>query len=118
MSVFLDSNFFISIANKKDKYHQQALQLSTSIKEKAFGEIFTCTYVVDETLTNISTKQGHELAVGMGKIILDSEITVLDVDLDTFDQAWKLFQEKNGLSFTDCTIARKLPLVGVILLNT
>lgn len=106
MSVFLDSNFFISIANKKDKYHQQALQLSASIKEKAFGDIFTSTYVVDETLTNISSKQGHELAVGMGKIILDSEITVLDVDRGTFDQAWILFQEKNGLSFTDCTIVK------------
>lgn len=108
MSVFLDSSFFISLANKKDGNHRSAMQLSELIKEKNFGDIFTSTYVVDETLTNVLSRQGHEFAVSFGKILLDSEITILDVERDVFDEAWKLFQEKGGLSFTDCTIIKTI----------
>lgn len=39
----------------------------------------------------------------MGEKILNSEITVLEVPKNIFETAWKIFKERKGMSFTDCT---------------
>ncbi|MDO8634237.1 MAG: PIN domain-containing protein [archaeon] len=103
MSILLDSSFTIAFANQKDKYHENALGLSELIKSKEFGEVFTSTYVFDETITYILARHGHSKAVEIGKMLLNSEITVLRVSENVFAQAWELFQSRQNLSFTDCT---------------
>src|SRR3989338_8185433 len=103
MSILLDSSFIIASANQKDQYHENALGLSELIKSREFGEVFTSTYVFDETITYILAKHGHSKAVEIGKILLSSEITVLEISENVFAQAWELFQSRKNLSFTDCT---------------
>lgn len=106
MSVFLDSSYLIAITNERDIYHEHALRISDVIKVREFGEIFISTYVFDETVTYILGKQGHSKAVETGKLLLDSGISVLNVNEDLFNEAWELFKERKNISFTDCTIVK------------
>ncbi len=103
MSVFLDTSYFVAYANSRDSSHDKAIDLAEQLKGLNFGQKFTSTYIADEAITYALAKEGHDKAVSMGEDLLNSDITLLDVSRTIFDEAWKLFRQRKGLSFTDCT---------------
>lgn len=73
------------------------------------GPAYTTDYVFDEAVTValVRTKRS-DVAVALGKLILGQDtpsfIEILNVDEETFSNAWTLFKRysERGLSFTDC----------------
>lgn len=104
MSVFIDSSFFIAYHNLKDKNHETALNLAGRIFSGEFGAVFTSDYVFDETITFTFVKLNARHARTLGEYILNSEIEMLFADKQAFDSAWKIFNEKASISFTDASI--------------
>lgn len=107
LAVFIDTGVFIALRNADDKFHDRSIDLMKQALKGGLGRIFTSDYVVDEavTIALVRTKR-HDLAVDLGKYILDSpRITKIHVDEDAFNNAWEKFKalKDKHLSFTDCT---------------
>lgn len=115
-SVFLDTSFFVALANKSDRDHERMLQLSDKVRKGEFGQPYTSDCVFDESVTTAFVRTGRiDKAIQVGRMILGyKEENVLPlsrlllVDENAFDKAWKNFcSEKfnnKTLSFTDHTI--------------
>lgn len=106
MTVFIDSSVFVAYGNMDDLHHNKSKKIIEDIASKKYGEIFTSDYVFDESVTValVRTKD-LDKAVKLGKLILESEITLLIVDDIIFKEAWRLFERDNRqkMSFTDLT---------------
>ncbi len=105
MSVFLDTGYLVAFHNEDDNQHSKAIELALHMKKGELGTLFTSYYVLDEALTLSLSRFGHNRAVELGEIIIDSEVNILEVSKPEFGNAWKLFRERKNLSFTDCTTA-------------
>jgi predicted nucleic acid-binding protein len=117
-SVFIDSNIFISFANKRDRDHLRSKELMNKVRKSDFGRPYSSDYVFDEAVTTalVRTKR-LDLALKVGKIILGSKnesipptVRLIRVDERIFLEAWSLFNAGRfeGLSFTDHTILAQL----------
>ena len=107
MAVFVDTGIFVALRNADDDFHARSKELMKRALQGEFGRLYTSDYVVDEAITTalVRTKR-HELAVDLGKYILESRrITKVWVGEDVFDEAWLKFGllKDKPLSFTDCT---------------
>ena len=68
--------------------------------------IYVTDYVFDETLTLITAKVNHALAVACGEWLLSTPvIRLIRIEPDLWDDAWALFRryDDKEFSFTDCT---------------
>lgn len=57
-------------------------------------------------------KTSLEKAMEVGEFLLNSDIEMLKVNDDIFNEAWEIFK-KTRMSFTDCTIAAMVKLFGI-----
>jgi len=115
---FIDTNMFVSVANKKDQDHKRAVQLFDRIRKGEFGQPYTSDYVFDEALTvTLMRTRRLESAVNVGKLILGSKreaipalARLIRVDERIFSESWRVFQsgKLKGLSFTDHTILSQI----------
>lgn len=108
--IFIDSNFFIALANPKDSLHQKAVSVS-DILQKNSSPLCISNYIFLETVTVISQRVGREEAISRGKQLLDESFSMIQVDLGLQNAAWEIFCEtpKKNTSFVDCsTIAAML----------
>ena len=116
--IFIDTNIFVALANKKDRDHQTSVRLADRLRKGEFGQPYTSDYVFDETVTTalVRTKR-QDAAVKAGKLILGSKdesipplARLVRVDERTFGEAWA--SVKSGrfarLSFTDHTILAQM----------
>ena len=107
MAVFVDTGVFVALRNADDEHHLRSVELMMRALKGEFGQIFTSDYVVDEAVTTALVRtRKHDLAVDLGKYILESpRIVRLRVDEDCFSVAWEKFLafSDKPLSFTDCT---------------
>lgn len=113
MSVFLDTAYLVAFHNEDDNRHSEAVELAGYMKKGELGNLFTSYYVIDEALTLSLSRFGHKMAVELGEAILNSEITILEVPKNVFEEAWLLFKERNNLSFTDCTAVKLMNQKGI-----
>jgi len=80
--------------------------------------LFTNDYVLDETLTLMRARLGHDKAVEFGRWVLQSPLVkIIHIDEETWQAAWEIFvkHKDKDFSFTDCTsfaIMRKLGLIN------
>src|SRR4030042_622699 len=107
MAIFIDTSIFVALRNADDELHMRSKELMRRALKSEFGRAYTSDYVVDETITTalVRTKR-HSLAIDVGKYIIESpRIIKLQVDKDSFENAWKKFKTfmDKPLSFTDCT---------------
>jgi len=110
----LDTNLFVSLANKKDQDHKRAVQVFERIRKGEFGQPYTSDYIFDEALTVTLIRTGRvDSAVKVGKLILGSReeaipalARLIRVDERIFSESWRVFQsgKLKELSFTDHTI--------------
>ncbi len=115
--VFIDSSFFIARFNKRDKFHKEAIEFISKVREGRFQFAFaTSDYVFDETITTIlyQTKR-HDVAEKCGETILKSRtLTMAYIDETLLRDAWQLFKERADKlwSFTDCTSFTFMEKIG------
>lgn len=103
-SILIDANYWIALANPRDKHHKRSVSLAEEIAHQDYGKKITSDYVFDEAVTVAQRKASHDQALEIGNLILNSEVVLVRIDSHLFDAAWKLFNfQKKDLSFTDCT---------------
>ncbi|MDH2899466.1 MAG: PIN domain-containing protein [archaeon] len=124
-SIFLDTGFFIALANESDRDHEQVQSLSDKVRKGKFGQPYTSDYVFDESLTATLVRTGRiDKAVLVGRIILGYEgenmlplARLLIVDESVFNRAWENFSSQKyknkRLSFTDHTILVQMKDLGI-----
>jgi len=115
--VFIDTSFFISRFNKKDKFHQEAMEFLNKVREGRVQFVFvTSDYVFDETITTILCQtRRHDVAEKCGETILKSRtLAIAYVDETLLRDAWHLFKERTDKlwSFTDCTSFTFMEKIG------
>ena len=119
MRIFIDTGAWYALFNNLDIHHSRA----SAFVQKLIGQkarLFTSDYVIDETLTLIRARLGHEKAVEFGRWVLQSPLVkVINVDEKIWQAAWDVFvrYDDKDFSFTDCTsfaIMRHLGLINAL----
>jgi predicted nucleic acid-binding protein len=116
ISVFIDSNVFVAFVNTRDAHHERARKIMQDILSARYGRAVTSDYVFDECMTATLMKtKDLESAVKLGRYMLDSEIGIMKLDGTMIRRAWKIFSEDNKerISFTDCTIRACMEMLGI-----
>ena len=117
MRAFVDTGAWYALFNDLDIYHPRA----SAFMQKLIGQkawLFASDYVIDETLTLIRARLGHEKAVEFGRWVLQSPLVrMINVDEKIWQAAWDVFvrYDDKEFSFTDCTsfaIMRQLGLLN------
>ncbi len=101
---FLDTSYILSLEIKNDSAHQQVLQ---NWADLAMFSTFlvTTTYVFDEVVTFLNSRNLHYKAVEVGNRLLESkDIELLEIERTLFNQGWQYFQKHKDKSYslTDC----------------
>ena len=103
--IFVDSNGWIALNNKRDQLHGLAVEINKKYLEKG-SNYLTTNFVLDESYTGLLTKVGHFAAVDFGERIRKSKIVkIIHITEEIEEKAWatfKKFKDKD-FSFTDCT---------------
>lgn len=107
MTVFVDTGIFVALRNADDEHHERSEGLMRRALKGEFGSIYTSDYVIDEAVTTaLSRTRRHDLAVDIGKYIIESpRITRLRVAKEAFEATWETFKtlKDHPMSFTDCS---------------
>src|SRR3989338_4494526 len=101
MVLFIDSSVFVAYANSSDVHHESAVKIMEKLQEGSLGEAVTSDYIFDEVVSVMMRKISKKESILFGQHILNSEILLLPIDSVLFEEAWKLFQKEDLLSFTD-----------------
>jgi len=117
VKIFLDTSALIAYYNVDDLYHAEASKTMERIRrgEIPLTRFYTTDYILDETLTFIECVLSmHELAVEVGEALQASPFTtIIRIDEETFREAWSVFKESRGYSFTDCTSFTVMKKYGI-----
>jgi predicted nucleic acid-binding protein len=108
-NIFLDTSFLFAWLNQEDKFHDQAMNLIQSCKDKHVCFCLT-DYIIDEILTLVLIKTSKKKAVEIAEEIMESchhdpSVRLIYIQEPLFAEAMKIFcefKDKNW-SFTDCT---------------
>ncbi len=113
MAIFLDTGFFIGLVNPKDTHYKRSAELLNLLKTGKYGQIFTSTYILAETLTlvgvrtrnnSIAFKEVDDFFKGDKKIarILRPDDQIENDTLKLFLKVNKQSKTKT-VSFVDCS---------------
>lgn len=117
--VFVDTNGWIALSNKRDQLHQAAIATNRTLL-RAGVRYVTSNFVLDETYTGLLGKGGHAIAVSFGEGVRRANtIQVVHVNEELEEEAWNLFKRYSDkeFSFTDCTsfiIMRQLKVIEAL----
>jgi predicted nucleic acid-binding protein len=124
-NVFLDTSFFVALANTSDRDHERMKALSDRVRSGEFGQPYTSDYVLDESVTTAFVRTAQiDRAIEVGRIILGNKAKeippiakLIYVEQSTFNEAWDNFSslkfEEKKLSFTDHTILVQMKDLGI-----
>ena len=103
---FVDTGAFYAGKDTSDQHYDQANIFMEKVRRSAYSDLITSNFIIDETITLIRMKLGHNAAVKFGRQIRESSIvSVINVNENIEDKAWKIFEKYSDkdFSFTDCT---------------
>jgi uncharacterized protein len=103
-TVFLDTGFVLALELVDDQHHEAALKHWQSLM-KMPPELVTTSYVFDEIVTFLSSRNRHDKAVEVGnRLLRSSSIQFIQVSEAIFFEGWQYFQqhEDKSYSLTDC----------------
>ena len=103
---FVDTSAFYAAKDPSDQHHAQAVAFMESVRRNLSLRLVTSNFILDETLTLVRMKLGHETAVRFGHQIRESRIVeVIHITEALEERAWQIFQKYSDkkYSFTDCT---------------
>ncbi|QTA87916.1 type II toxin-antitoxin system VapC family toxin [Desulfonema magnum] len=115
MQYFTDTGAWIVLADKKDRYHQNAKEAYNVILSRNIS-LVTTDYIFDETVTWLRYKIGHTIATDWGQKLLSSRMVEIVQIYDTYLRpAWNIFQKYSDqkFSFTDCTSFAVMKALGL-----
>lgn len=101
---FVDSSYWIALELKDDQNHHRAQSHWNSLDLNS-TQLVTTTYVLDEAVTFLNSRNVHGNAVALGdNILLSPRIELIHVDEDLFFEGWKSFKtyKDKRFSLTDC----------------
>jgi uncharacterized protein len=98
----IDSDAFVGLLYEKDAHHKRATELFEEL-EKQKMILVTTNYIVAETATVLSNRQGQALARAFLKAV--KRIPMIHINEDLHQQSLALFekQTKRGTSVVDCS---------------
>ncbi len=103
--MFIDSGVWIAAKKKNDEWHAEASKIVENIIEKKIKVKIT-DYILLEVLNFLERKSDHQTAIEAGRALLNSEnVTIINIDDIFIREGFKLFEQYDGLSFTDATLA-------------
>jgi len=103
---FVDTSAFYAAKDPSDQHHAQAVAFMERVRKNLSLRFVTSNFIVDETLTLVRMKLGHETAVRFGHQIRESRIVeVIHITEALEERAWQIFLKYSDkkYSFTDCT---------------
>lgn len=103
--LFVDTSGWCAIYHRGDVNHIPARACWEEISQKV-GLIYTTDYVLDETLTLLRVRVGHNPAVEFGQVVLASKVVkTVSITRELWQKAWEMFKryDDKEFSFTDCT---------------
>jgi len=89
--IFADSSYFIAISDRKDQWHERAIELSG----KAHSEIVVTDLILSESVTAVGARGGGKAGMALYEHISDN-CDVVFVTKDTFDKAMHIFLKYDG----------------------
>ena len=104
MNLFVDTSAFISLSDKSDNFHLQAIEFVKSFKPNF--RLYTTNFILDETITHLRIHANHLLACCFRENIIRSPIYHIQyITSEIEEEAYNLFKKYHDkqLSFTDCT---------------
>jgi predicted nucleic acid-binding protein len=106
---FIDTSFFVAIANPKDKYYKQATRQLKKIAKEDDNILTTSDYVVDEFLHIVMRIEGMEEAIKWSKEIIDNKFcNIMYCNKSIFTEALLIFRkernERKPMTITDCVV--------------
>lgn len=103
--MFVDSGVWIAAKKKNDEWHEKAAKIVQELIDKNI-KIRIIDYVLLEVLNFLERKSDHKTAVEAGKALLTSEnVAIINIDDIFIREGFKIFEQYEGLSLTDATLA-------------
>jgi len=113
MAIFLDTGFFLGLVYPSDHYYNRSEELLRILKTGKYGQIFTSTYIIAETLTLVAVRSKNNSIVlkEMDEFFKgDKQIAkILRPDEQIESESLKLLlkvntnPKKKTVSFVDCS---------------
>lgn len=103
--VFVDTSAWVACFAPRDQHHAAALSIWRQLAS-AQRRLVTSDYVVDETLTLMRLRAGHEAAERAGDALFSTALVqLIYVGEEGVHEGWALFKQlsRPGVSFTDAT---------------
>ena len=103
---FADTSYWLALELNDDQNHETALAHWLSLVETTFA-VVTTSYVFDETITYLNSRNHHEKAVEVGEnLLLSPTIELVHIDENLFFEGWTMFQkyQDKRYSLTDCIL--------------
>jgi len=101
---FGDTSYWLALELNDDQNHAAALVHWQGLVKTPFS-IVTTSYVFDETITYLNSRNHHEKAVEVGEnLLLSPTIELVHIDENLFFEGWVMFQkyQDKRYSLTDC----------------
>jgi predicted nucleic acid-binding protein len=101
---FLDTSYILALEIKNEDAHQKAIQNWATLAISK-PQLVTTTYIFDEVITFLNTRNLHHKAIEVGHQLLESpDIELVEINKILFFQGWQYFQkhQDKSYSFTDC----------------
>lgn len=93
MDYFDDTSAFYASKDPSDKNYQRAKTFMEHIKNDISSSLITSNFVIDESITLIRMKLGHEAALKFGDLIHKSDIVEVVRVSEVFEKrAWRFLQ--------------------------
>lgn len=106
LKIFVDSDAFVALTVKTDAHHKKVIALLQDLQERQVV-FLTSNYVFSESITVISMRASHAIAVAYIDHLqsLESPFRIKQIDTTVEEEAIKIFKEQTSknTSFIDCT---------------
>ena len=101
IKIFVDTLFIVALINKRDQYHQKALQLSEQYKNHP---LITTDAVFLEFGNALSSNYKKEAAKLIEQFLASDEIDVIRLTPELFDESLRLYKKHQDKSWglVDC----------------
>lgn len=113
--IFVDTSAFVSLNDKHNKYHKDAVSWVRSRLSETVG-LCTSMQVIAEATGELQ-KINHEKAIKFLKYFAKPGIQILEDNKEIQDDAWKIFlklQEQDKVTFWDCWKVATMQYYGVM----
>ncbi|MEA1943927.1 MAG: PIN domain-containing protein [Euryarchaeota archaeon] len=96
--IFVDSSYYIAIADIKDQWHEKALKLSEYVEN---NRSVISSFIISEVMTEIGRRSGGKVAYNLYNYFIDN-CKIVYIDRDMLVESMEIFLKYDGtLSLAD-----------------